>query len=78
MRRAPGAWTLGMLGRAPCNPWFLVRAALQLGAQSGESPPSRGIPPGWGEGGGRGGAPAAPSRPSARVPLARTALWAGG
>lgn len=36
MRRAQGARTLGMLGRAPCNPWSLVRAALQLGAQSGE------------------------------------------
>ena len=78
VRRAAGARTLGMPGRAPCNSSSLVRAALQLGAQSGESPPSRGIPPGWDEGGGRGGAPADPSRPSARVPLARAALWAGG
>lgn len=64
--------------RAPCNWSSLVHATLQLGELLGESPPSRGIPPGWDEGGGRGGAPAAPSRPSARVPLARAALWAGG
>lgn len=60
MRRAAGAQTLGMPERAPCNSSSLVRAALQLGAQSGESPPSRGIPPGWDEAGGQRGSPRGP------------------
>lgn len=60
MRRAAGAQTLGMPERAPCNSSSLVRVALQLGAQSGESPPSRGIPPGWDEAGGQRGSPRGP------------------
>ena len=56
----------------PCARRFAAWSAIQREPAELRDP-SR-VGGGWGPRGN----PAAPSRPSARVPLARTALWAGG